>query len=532
MTDSPPWTRYLLYLSELLIGIFGLRQIWVVASAMAVRVPVPFDIEWMEGGTLISAMRVMQGQPIHAAPDFTYIPFIYPPLYAWVVGSLGHVFAFGYPLARSVSVVSFVGACLALVYGARQAGARWSLALGLAAVFAGTWDNAGTFYDLIRVDSLTIGLLGWALVLGLGPRSWQGVASGILLAAAFMAKHNTAAFGFPMLIGIWLMQGRAQALRFALSAALPALVFLGIEEYNTNGHFLQWILGVPAQHGIKLERLITGGQYLEYAYDWLSNNQPKAIKWPWQKGFSLIEPGTQLELWRCLPWVCGLGVVALVALRKSWWEQASRGVWVYWGGVSLVGVVIVSLMRGHIGGFVNVLIPMYWVMSLWPAYQRQTLATHPRLSPPLADAVVGLAVAAQLYSGCVPDTTRWLPTQQDIKAHEAFIEELATLPEPILLPYAPYDLVQANKETSFALIALWDIDYKDGPYHGFVNRLEAAMKEGHWASVVTINDKLEYGLKKYYHRSADLKHRPPDTLVGWEVQLKQVWVPGPTPAAD
>jgi len=59
MTDSPPWTRYLLYLSELLMGIFGLRQIWVVASAMAVRVPVPFDIEWMEGGTLISAMRVM-----------------------------------------------------------------------------------------------------------------------------------------------------------------------------------------------------------------------------------------------------------------------------------------------------------------------------------------------------------------------------------------------------------------------------------------------------------------------------------------
>jgi hypothetical protein len=143
--------------------------------------------------------------------------------------------------------------------------------------------------------------------------------------------------------------------------------------------------------------------------------------------------------------------VALVALKKSWREQplwAQRGVWVYWGGVSLAGVVIVSLMRGHIGGFVNVLIPMYWVMSLWPAYQRQTLATYPRLSPPLADAVVGLAVAAQLYSGCVPDTSRWLPTQQDIKAHEAFIEELSTLPEPILLPYAPYDLVQANKETS------------------------------------------------------------------------------------
>ena len=67
------WLRRLL-----LIG-----PIWyflAVAYIVARRFAYPFELEWLEGGSLIQVLRLLDGQPLYAPPSLDYIAFNYPPL--------------------------------------------------------------------------------------------------------------------------------------------------------------------------------------------------------------------------------------------------------------------------------------------------------------------------------------------------------------------------------------------------------------------------------------------------------------------
>jgi hypothetical protein len=513
--------------AEILLLLCCAWQLWALGHAWLARIPFPFDIEWMEGGTLVSAWRLQQGLPIHGAPALDYIPFIYPPLYPAVVAFLANFFPLDYTLARSVSASSSLLSAGALFYGSIRLGARVPLALGIATCFLGTWDDCGTFYDMIRVDALTIALLGWALVLGAHEKAVGTVVGGILLALAFMAKHNAAMWGFPMVAGIFFLYGRQRALLFTAASAGPALLFTLWYSYLTDWQFLDWLLGVPSAHGIKLERLVSGISKIPYLKEKLN------LK---------VADGAQLEFWNALPISVTLGL-----LFPQWLYQGGKKA-IYWSGAMVVGVVACSLMRGHTGGFINVLIPMYWLESLWPVLVLAMLAERWKDStewrtPKLAAGLITLLVALQVLQGggawsyrktpwklldsdfWKSHYTRYLPTERDWKDAQKFIEELKTLPEPILITHAPFAAIQAGKQPSFSLICLWDIDYKAGPYYPYVKQIEKAMKEHYWATIVLPNDELGFGLKKHYHQTRSLKSSVPDTLVGWEVRLKAVWEP-------
>ena len=64
----------------------------------------------------------------------------------------------------------------------------------MGAFFVSTYENSGTFMDLVRTDSLVVALVGWSLVF---LRKKISLGSGILLCLAFLAKHNAAIFGIP-----------------------------------------------------------------------------------------------------------------------------------------------------------------------------------------------------------------------------------------------------------------------------------------------------------------------------------------------
>jgi hypothetical protein len=171
-------------------------------------------------------------------------------------------------------------------------------------------------------------------------------------------------------------------------------------------------------------------------------------------------------------------------------------------------------------------------MALWPAQQAVYLdRLWSRRGLRGGSLVVTGVVALQLYFGHGA-LDRFVPTPKDWKVAESFVEELKGLPEPVLCPYAPYALVQAGKDPTFSLIALWDIDYEGGPYRPFVAEVDQAMAEHHWASAVLPDDKLGHGIKRYYQRDHFLKTPSPGTLVGWPVRLNQVWLPREQPLPE
>src|SRR5690348_1839440 len=82
----------------------------VVAWLFVRRLFYPYDLEWMEGGMLCHALRLLEGKPIYAAPSVDFIPYLYTPLYPALLAALGRVVGLGYLLARLVSIGSFAGA--------------------------------------------------------------------------------------------------------------------------------------------------------------------------------------------------------------------------------------------------------------------------------------------------------------------------------------------------------------------------------------------------------------------------------------
>jgi hypothetical protein len=63
----------------------------VLAVLFAARVSYSFDIEWLEGGALLHALRLRQGLPLYGPPALDFIPFNYTPLEPWLVASLSRL---------------------------------------------------------------------------------------------------------------------------------------------------------------------------------------------------------------------------------------------------------------------------------------------------------------------------------------------------------------------------------------------------------------------------------------------------------
>ena len=76
-----------------------------------------FDLEWMEGGMLVHVDRLRQGQGLYVEPSADFVPYIYPPLYPWVLSVLGEP---SYAVGRCVSILGTFAAMAAAVYAVRQ----------------------------------------------------------------------------------------------------------------------------------------------------------------------------------------------------------------------------------------------------------------------------------------------------------------------------------------------------------------------------------------------------------------------------
>ena len=151
---------------------------------------------------------------IYAPPSLDFIPYLYTPLYPALLALLSKLLPFGYLLGRGLSIAAFVGAlALLVVVAARQGGPafatggwspgrdRWlglPTAVGVAAagLVAASFAFTGSFYDLVRADSLLLLLEAAALTAALlGGGLPSAAVAGLLIALAFFTKQTASAAG-------------------------------------------------------------------------------------------------------------------------------------------------------------------------------------------------------------------------------------------------------------------------------------------------------------------------------------------------
>jgi len=467
---------------------------WIVGLLLytvAGRITYPFDLEWMEGGVLLHAWRVFNGEAIYVAPTSEYIPFIYPPLYHWLVAGLGSIFGFGYTVARAISITGTLVAAATATIAARQEGVRWGLAIAAAGLYLSSFEDTGAFFDLVRIDGLFMALTTAALVAGRGS-AWR--ASGILLTLAFATKHNAAAFGLPILIWAYREHGREAAIRFALWSVVPALTFTVLTELlEGDGLFLTYILGVPGTHGFV----------------------PRRFFWLAQKEEFLALPLTTVALaaWGGL----------LYATRTSRAPLSPGGRYWLWNGA--LAVLLSAVMRGHQGGYMNVLMPALWALSVGGVVAIERIRT--RFPHRAVVWVLPLLVGGQLiYEDWNPE--RYRTDEQDLQAGEKVVEAVAALEGEVLAPWSPWIAVQAGKKPYFHLIGLWDIDHKHGVLVDAVADIRADVENHRWDHILVMDERMmPAGVKKFYRRREPVVVGGPvlKPKTGWRVKPRNFWRP-------
>ena len=137
----------------ILVSVFFICLFYFVSFS---RIAYPFELEWMEGGSVDHLERIMNGQPIYTPPSVEFIPYIYTPLY--YISAIPLTKAFGISLLplRLVSLISTTLIMLVLFNFIKKESGKSFYGLVAAGLFAASFSIGGAWYDLARVDMLFI----------------------------------------------------------------------------------------------------------------------------------------------------------------------------------------------------------------------------------------------------------------------------------------------------------------------------------------------------------------------------------------
>ncbi len=226
-----------------------------VLLAMVLRIGFPLELEWMEGGVLHQAHRFANGEPLYPPPGRDFVPFLYTPGFAVVLGGLGKVFGVSFVLGRLISIVSAVAIGWAIWRAVALADKPPEHRIAAVGLFAAGYVFTFRWLDLARPDTLAMALCVWALVLLRDSRGSHktAVLAGVLMALSFWTKQTAATFVIASGIGA-LIVGPRQLPAYALTIAVidGGGVLLG--NALTEGRLWHYIYELHQTHAFNDER--------------------------------------------------------------------------------------------------------------------------------------------------------------------------------------------------------------------------------------------------------------------------------------
>ncbi len=359
----------------------------------------PYQLEWMEGGTVDVIHRILSGKDLYTEPSLEYVPYIYTPLYYFVSSLVTSLLGEGLTAPRVVSLAATVGNA-GLIYGlVRREGGSRVLSVVAIGFFAGCFALSGRWYHIARVDSL---YLFFVLLGAFTLRSSRGLSAagaGIVWGMAFLTKQSALMVAAPV-VAVMFFIDRKRALIFAtLLAAVAGGSSLWLHAAS-DGWFSYFVFELPGTHRVVYSQAVEF-----WTLDLLG------------------------AAWIAL-FVSLLGLVLLV--RKD----RRVGLFYVALAVGMIGSSYAS--RLHSGGYLNVVMPAYAMLSiLMPlgiSLAREKCASwgFSRERESLVQVGFMLAVSCQLVMIFV-DPRYSIPEQRDYQAGKRFLEFVAEIEGDVLL---------------------------------------------------------------------------------------------------
>ncbi len=437
----PLWNAIVVALL-VLVAVGGLRQLLLLGQTFFLRVAFPLDLEWMEGGTLVHALRFAQGKNIYVEPSVDFVPFLYTPFYPFLLSILSRLAPLGYVLGRTVSIAAFTGSLLWMVFlcqremkdfGWRRRLAAAAVALGGTGAVCAGFEFTGTFYDLVRGDSLMLFLVATVLVLSfIGHEVSSAALGGALIALAFFTKQTASIPGIAIGLGLLIANWRRGVIYGLVAAGCLAIGGFALEKAS-GGWFRTYVFELHQSHNFSAEQAF--------------RNAPlKLATHTWPLWLALV--AVVFVLWR----VKRLRRVDAVLLLSA-----------------VAGVVSAMVGFGTQWAFDNAFIPAVF----FPAFALAVLGARAidlviGSQRPLSELVAATALALlalQSFKTGRPDL-KTVPTRQDSIAAAQFLEHLSGLPGDGFIPFHPYYAVLVGKRPFVHRMGIFDVAAKLGRPRG------------------------------------------------------------------
>jgi dolichyl-phosphate-mannose-protein mannosyltransferase len=458
------------------------------------RIGYPFELEWLEGGSLEHVARLLRGQALYVAPGPEFVPFPYPPLYYVLAAVVAKLTGPGFFALRAVSFASSM-ACFLAIYAlvwheTQDRFAAW-VASGL---FAATFRAGGAWLDLARVDSLFLALFLLGLVAMCRHPSAAGYATaGVLFALSSLTKQT------------------------ALAMCLPVLLFAALSAPR-RAAWLGSALGLVAGAATAALLWTSGGWYGYYVF-----RLPFLFEWARPV---FVDFWTD-DLLRPLPIAATAAAVTLVGLLRT------RDRSLFWLTVAIGMVGGAYRSRLQTGGYDNVLLPAYAVICiLFGLGVGIVLDLARRLADgrPVAEIAVYLGCLAQM-AALAYDPRAAVPSARDRRAGEAIVRFLASVDGDVFVPFHGYLARLAGKASWAHEMSVLDVLRVERPEAGpLAEAHRAAIRERRFGAIV-IDEPDGYAfmpeIEASYLRTRDL-FADPDVffpVTGTRTRPQHVYVP-------
>lgn len=508
----------------------------------------PFELEWMEGGMLTHAARLLDGQPIYAEPSADFVPFFYTPGYPTLLAGLSGIFGgLSFGLARAVSIVATLVA-MGFIFriGQREAGTRWGLlAVG---IYAALFRVNGAFYDLARPDAVFTALLMAGVYLVWYHRSARGaLLAGVVFALGFFTKQTVSVF-VPA-CGLYLLwRNWRHAAVFGVTCLGLCVAGIAWRNHATDGWFWTFIFEGHQGHlfywkNILLEYwrdlLVVAPLLLLLPLLWFSFKVRVPIlavalaawwlaAWIYRaRGFEYDAPHMYYrDLWFYSDprWRILVPAALIAALLGAYrWlnrgREAAPQASGFWLWMFVAGAGASGLNHSTQWAYSNSLMLISLFASVLIALAVRDLV-QPVGSPARAAWLIPLALLVQ-FGAWIYDPGAQLPDESDDAALTALHARLDAIKGPIFMPAHPFLTWQRDGRTHVHQMGIQDVAFMGG-----LKDLPKRLRRKRWAAVIVDERVRVPGLEGPYYLGEWLRYPSKTALrakTGFTTRPQAIW---------
>lgn len=462
----------------------------------------PYELEWMEGGSVDATMRVQQGLPLYTAPSPDWVAMLYGPGYFYTAAAVAPLLGTSLFSHRVISLLASL-ACMAILYRwVRRESGQPMLGVLAIALFSGSFTLSGAWYHLARVDTLALAFMLAALYsLRFGTTRREALIASVLALLAFHTKQSALMPVAAAAIGFLLIDWR-RVVWFALPLGAMLALTIGILDRTTQGWF-------------SFTALQLNGDIID------SVLVPSRLITVWTEDLAPLLPAFFAA---CLYWI--------FVWRKQGWRIS-----VYVAALSAGMIAAGIAARARDGGYNNVLLPTLAFVALFaPLAFNHILTARPSLSPfTLHWMRIGLHVLLFLQMlSLVYNPFHYIPDAEDRQAGDALIRLIREQPGDVLMVgHGNYTSLAGKSCCSLAFVSNIQAGLGDHPQkQAFSDLFVEGIRAQRWSAIIEddlwhISDHERIVLAEYYtpqriHYETGQAFRP---VTGMGTRPVTIWLP-------